>query len=89
MTIDELQEVYGVTAKEAMILSVLLDGQPHEKDDLQHNALKVQFGCPQLVPMHIYRMRPKLRKLGIEIVGLGSGRSFLGWKLVRNLGGAS
>lgn len=81
MNIHAVQHNYGVTKKEAMILAVLLDGQTHDKADLRAKAFNGQHSCTNLIPMHIYRMKPKLRKLGIQIIGIGKGRSFLGWKL--------
>lgn len=82
LTTSEICERYGVSKKEALLLSVLLDGKTHSKADLQKTAFGGRANCDGLIPQHIYRMRPKLTALGIVIDGVGRGRSARGWKLI-------
>lgn len=76
-----IQEQYGVTKKEAMLMAVLLDGQTHDKSDLRAKAFNGQHSSGHLIPMHIYRMKPKLRARGIILFGVGRPPKFLGWKI--------
>lgn len=80
-TVEDLRQKYGVTKKEAAILAVLLDGKTHSNADLLASALRIRFGSAGLVPMHIYRMRRKLRPLGLLIDTIGMGTKARGWKL--------
>jgi hypothetical protein len=81
MDAAELRERYGVTKKEASILDRLMDGQTHSKADIITHALNGQHACRHLVPMHLNRMKPKLRAHGVTVLRIHRDSKFVGWKL--------
>lgn len=49
-----------LTATEQRIWSILSDGQPHSANELMIKGVRKRFGDPNIVPVNISRMRPKV-----------------------------
>lgn len=80
---------YGLTKQEAKLFDVLVDGEIHSKADIIANAFDGRHSCNHLVPVHINRIRGKLKGTAASIISCGSvGVKFQGWKLVIEEAGA-
>ncbi len=84
MSIEEIRAQYGLTEVEAKLFAVLQDGKRHGRDELLFKATGREHASYNLIAVHIGRMRPKLAKFDIRIIGHVKSWSGGGWHLVRS-----
>lgn len=71
-------EMLNLTRTEAKLYAVLLDRQPHTREELEKKGLEKRACSPNLVSQHVYRFRQKLLAHGLDVVSTRSKHGICG-----------